>query len=116
MGSIELGAQHRNELTDVLYQSEREYNSGLKALWGELRSDLGEFDSGMAAASLAGKAGFVSPEGEWVIEPKFDRCYRFVSGLAMVRAGNTYSYISRSGVVGWRSEPHAMPQAPPFKE
>ena len=78
--------------------------------------DQGEFDGGISAASLDGKAGFVSPKGEWVIEPNFDKCYPFVGCLAMVRARDKYSYVSRSGVVVWTSEPYATPQFPPFKE
>jgi hypothetical protein len=70
----------------------------------------------MAAASVSGESGFVSPEGEWVIQPSFDKCYRFVGGLAMVRVGRTYSYLTRTGAVVWTSEPHAMPQVPPYKE
>jgi WG containing repeat len=114
------------------YEDVRRFNEGFAPVrhsekWGVIDAagrirttprfdELGEFDQGMAAASSAGRAGFVSPEGEWVIEPNFDKCYRFVGALAMVRIGDRYSYLSQSGVVVWTSEPHAMPQAPPFKE
>ncbi|MFN7647064.1 MAG: WG repeat-containing protein, partial [Acidobacteriota bacterium] len=78
--------------------------------------ELNEFDGGMAAASLDGKAGYVSPEGEWLIEPRFDRCYRFVGDLAVVQNGDKYSYVSKRGEVVWTSEPYSMPQVPLFRE
>jgi hypothetical protein len=39
--------------------------------------ELREFDGGLAPAKVDGKAGFISPDGSWVIQPKFDKCYRF---------------------------------------
>ncbi|MFN7650910.1 MAG: WG repeat-containing protein [Acidobacteriota bacterium] len=55
--------------------------------------ELGVFDGGIAAASLNGKAGFVSPEGEWVVAPRFDRSHRFVGDLAVVQTGDKYSHV-----------------------
>jgi hypothetical protein len=78
--------------------------------------ELDEFDGGMAAASLDGKAGFISIEGQWIIEPRYDKCFRFVGDLAVVQSGDTYSLLSRSGAVVWTSEPYAMPQTPPLSE
>jgi hypothetical protein len=77
---------------------------------------LDEFDGGMAAACLDGKAGYITPEGVWIVEPKYDRCYRFVHSLAVVVAGANYSYISRKGTTVWTSEAYAYPQAAPYRE
>jgi hypothetical protein len=69
----------------------------------------------MAAASVDGKTGYISPEGRWIIEPSFDRCSDFVGDLAVVQAGERYSYISRSGEIVWTSEPWASPPSPPLQ-
>lgn len=78
--------------------------------------ELGEFNGGMATATVEGKSGFISPQESWIIAPEFDECYQFFGDLAVVRKGETYSYIRRNGEIVWTSEALAMPQAPPFVE
>ncbi len=76
-------------------------------------TDLGGLEQGIANAKLDGQAGFVCGNGSWAIQPTFDRCYRFFGNLAVVRRGDTYSYIRRNGDIVWTSEPGAFVQAPP---
>jgi len=78
--------------------------------------ELGKLDCGMAFASVDGKAGFVSLDGKWVIPPDFEQCFPFVGDLAAVRRGDTWQYIRRDGQAVWKSEPHAIVQAPPFSD
>jgi hypothetical protein len=76
--------------------------------------ELGELDGGLAVAKIDGKAGYVSSIGSWVIQPEFDRCYRFWGRLAVVRRGDVYSYLRRNGDVVWTSEAGAYVQSPPI--
>ena len=78
--------------------------------------DLGEFDGGMAAATLDGRAGYILQEGEWLIQLGFDKCYRFAGDLAIVKIGETYKYVSRNGATIWASKPYAMAHAPPYRQ
>jgi len=75
--------------------------------------ELEPLDIGMAPAKIDGKAGFLSAKGKWLIEPKFDRCLSFFRDLAVVKQGNTYSYIQRDGQIVWTSQPLASLQYPP---
>lgn len=75
--------------------------------------DLDWLNGGKAPAKLDGKAGFVSGAGNWLIEPKFDRCLSFFRELAVVKLGETYSYIQRDGRIVWTSQPGASLQYPP---
>jgi hypothetical protein len=75
--------------------------------------ELEPLHTGMAAAKVGGKAGFVSAEGKWLIEPEFDRCLSFFFDLAVVKHGKTYSYIQRDGQIVWTSQPRAQLQYPP---
>jgi len=77
--------------------------------------ELSEFDDGIAAASVDGRGGYISPEGRWTIEPRFDKCSEFIGDLAVVKMGERYSYISRSGAIVWTSEPGAYAPSPPFE-
>lgn len=76
-------------------------------------TDLGELEGGMTTAKLNGKTGFISSNGSWVIQPVFDRCYRFFGKLAVVRNEDVYSYLRRDGETVWNSAPGALVQAPP---
>lgn len=76
-------------------------------------NDLGELEGGTATAKLNGRTGFICANGSWIIQPAFDRCYRFFGKLAVVRKGDVYSYLRRDGKTVWTSEPGAIVQAPP---
>jgi hypothetical protein len=75
--------------------------------------ELEPLNAGMAPANIDGKAGFISAAGNWLIEPKFDRCLSFFGDLAVVKIGKTYNYIQRSGHIVWTSQPEAQLQYPP---
>jgi hypothetical protein len=89
---------------------------GRCSAWSIETDDLSEFDCGMAPATLDGKSGFISPEGRWLIDRRFDRCRSFLGEMAVVVVENRYSYISRSGETVWTSEPGALPPSPPFQD
>jgi hypothetical protein len=111
------------------YESVRSFSEGQAcvkrdAKWGMIDTDgklvvecrfdkLGELEAGMAPAHIDGKAGFVSATGGWLIEPKFDRSHGFFRNLAVVKLGETYSYIQRDGQIVWTSQPGAQLQYPP---
>jgi hypothetical protein len=92
--------------------------------WGLIDSDgryavecrfeeLRRLDGGVAAAKLDGKAGFISRDDHWVIAPTFEMSYTFFHELAIVRRGETYSYIRRDGKIVWTSCQNAKVQFPP---
>ncbi|MBP93519.1 WG containing repeat-containing protein [Bizionia echini] len=45
------------------------------------------------------KIGFINSNGDWIIEPKFDKARAFVNGLAPVSEGKNWGYIDTSGAV-----------------
>jgi hypothetical protein len=61
---------------------------------------VGYFQNGLAWAKEAdGKLGYINSKGEWVIKPQFDAGKEFdkESGLARVKAGDHWAYVSKSG-------------------
>jgi hypothetical protein len=76
--------------------------------------DLRGLNAGMAPAKVDGKAGFISATGKWLIEPRFDRCLSFFHELAVVKLGETYSYIRRDGQIVWTSQSQASLPYPPL--
>ncbi len=44
-----------------------------------------------------GRKGYIDHTGEWVIEPRFDRCEAFSGGVAPVAVGGRFGVIDRSG-------------------
>jgi len=60
---------------------------------------LGSFKQGLAAVQIGdyktGKRGFVDTRGKFVINPQFDEGHAFSEGLAVIRVGDQWGYISR---------------------
>jgi hypothetical protein len=75
--------------------------------------ELGQIERGVAPAKLDGKAGFILVGGNWLIAPNFESSYTFFGDLAVVRKGETYSYVNRSGKLVWTSAPNALTKLPP---
>lgn len=44
------------------------------------------------------KLGFIDPQGQWVIEPKYEQSEPFSQGMAAVKENGKWGYISPSGV------------------
>ncbi|MEI7595667.1 MAG: WG repeat-containing protein [Bacteroidota bacterium] len=64
--------------------------------------DVGFFKNGLAwARSTEGLIGYINTKGEWVIKPQFTMAKDFdkTSGLARVKNGEKWSYISTTGEV-----------------
>jgi len=58
----------------------------------------GPFSEGLAQVQVRGRWGYVDTQGEWVVEPTYERADPFREGLASVRKGETqYGWIDRSG-------------------
>ena len=49
------------------------------------------------------KWGFINPNGEIMIEPKFDEVENFSNGLAQVSIDGDWGYINKTGEFVWRS-------------
>ena len=75
--------------------------------------DIGELAAGLAFAKVNGKAGFISADGSWAIQPIFERCYPFFGVLAIARrTEGGFSYIRRNGNIVWTSDVDAQPKLP----
>jgi hypothetical protein len=59
--------------------------------------EVGPFSEGLAPARSGLVWGFVNPELEWVIEPRYAGIRHFSEGLAAVFFGNGWGYIDRLG-------------------
>lgn len=55
------------------------------------------FSNGLAAVSIDGKFGYISINGNFAIEPKFDYAGRFNDGIALIVLNGLYGYIDRDG-------------------
>ena len=58
---------------------------------------VGAFHEGLAVVAQGKKWGFINPEGEQVIQLKFDWACHFLNGIAAVCINNRYAYIDKSG-------------------
>lgn len=56
-------------------------------------------DDGVYAAKKAGKWGFITINGEWVIEPKYSEAKSFSNGYAAVKSGNEWMLIGKDETV-----------------
>ncbi|WP_223032172.1 WG repeat-containing protein [Hanstruepera marina] len=45
------------------------------------------------------KIGFIDSEGNWIVEPQYDKARAFINGLAPVLKGKEWGYINTSGEV-----------------
>ena len=43
------------------------------------------------------KVGFIDPQGQWVIEPKYEQAEPFSQGMAAVKENGKWGYIFRQG-------------------
>jgi hypothetical protein len=41
--------------------------------------------------------GFISKEGDFIVEPQYDEAYEFCEGLAPVKTGDKWGYIDKEG-------------------
>ena len=58
----------------------------------------GPFSEGLAQVQVRGRWGYVDTQGEWVVEPTYERADPFREGVASVRKGEKqYGWIDRSG-------------------
>lgn len=75
-----------------------EYNSviGIDDI-GSLTFDNAKPFGMLGAVEVDGKWGFISLEGEWVIEPEFDDAGSLDSGLAPVKVSDKWGYIDATG-------------------
>ena len=55
------------------------------------------FSNGLAAVCADGKFGYIDPQGDYRIPPKFDYAERFCEGLALVCADGLWGYIDETG-------------------
>lgn len=63
----------------------------------------GDFEDGLAYAKVSGLVGFISPDGAWAIEPKFEAVRDFKNGFAAARQGDKWGFIDKAG--NWVIEP-----------
>ena len=85
-------------------------------IWGKKGSDYGVFVDGkfmavsgaekiwdftagsnLTYAKKGGKIGFINTQGQWVIEPSFDKARGFSNGLAPVVKDKKWGYINENG-------------------
>jgi len=61
--------------------------------------DIGSlpFSEGLAAVNFHGTYGFIDTEGEFAIEPRFERAYSFDGGLAPTKVGGKWGFIDTGG-------------------
>lgn len=58
----------------------------------------GPFSEGLAQVQVRGRWGYVDTQGEWVVEPRYERADPFREGVASVRKGEKqYGWIDRAG-------------------
>ncbi|MBL4625447.1 MAG: WG repeat-containing protein, partial [Flavobacteriales bacterium] len=73
------------------------------------KNDYGVFREGLGPVYNGTKVGFIDSEGNWIIEPQFDKQpfnkgkMQFVDGRALVMKGKKYGYIDIKG--NWIIEP-----------
>ncbi|AEH01914.1 WG repeat-containing protein [Lacinutrix sp. 5H-3-7-4] len=53
----------------------------------------------IAYAKKDGKIGFINKNGDWIVEPQFDKVRAFVNGLAPVLKNKKWGYIDTSGTL-----------------
>ncbi len=70
-------------------------------------------DDFVLPAKKYGKWGFITKEGIWKIQARFEKAYHFTEGLAAVRFAGKWGYIDHTG--SWQIQPRYN-QARPFKE
>lgn len=58
---------------------------------------IGKGSEGMFPARKNGKIGFITSNGEWVIEPQFDETLGFAEGTAVVQKNGSWQLISKEG-------------------
>ena len=75
--------------------------------------DIRSLDGGLAPARIGGEAGFINPDGSWIIEPRFEKTFEFDGELAVVQIDRKWSYIDRAGGIVWTSEEGAQALYPP---
>ncbi len=67
--------------------------------------EIREFSEGLAAAQIDAKKvldrkwGFINPQGEWVIEPVYQRVGDFSNGKAAVMQRQKWGYVDKSGAL-----------------
>ena len=57
-----------------------------------------DFSEGMAGVAVRGKWGYIDPQGNFAIPPRFDEALPFSEGLAAVRIGSHWGFIDHEGV------------------
>ena len=64
---------------------------------------LGDFSEGLAEAKQGELTGFLGPDGNWAIQPKFQGARAFKNGFAAAKQGELWGYIDPKG--NWVIEP-----------
>jgi len=59
---------------------------------------LGVFSENLISAKRNDKWGYISPDGQIIIEFEFEKAYPFDQGIAVVKKGNRYVRVDKSGV------------------
>lgn len=74
------------------------------------QANTGDF---VLPAKKYGKWGFITREGQWKIQARYEKAYHFTEGLAAVKYAGKWGYIDNAG--NWQIQPR-FNQARPFKE
>jgi hypothetical protein len=61
------------------------------------RPAQGTDGSSLFPVTVDGQWGFIDASGDVIVEPRFDRAWRFSEGLALVQQGDRYGYIHPDG-------------------
>lgn len=72
-----------------------------------------DYEDFVLPAERFGKWGYITREGQWKIQAKFEKAYHFTEGLAAVKSNGRWGYIDYAGE--WRIKPQ-YDEARPFKE
>lgn len=67
------------------------------------RNEQNGFKDGLRPSISKDKYGYISPDGNWIIEPKFSDARYFKDGIAIVEYGGKYGTIDKKGK--WLVEP-----------